>query len=54
MNALDAAREDVTDAETEQSPESSTEGGVDVMREAAAAPMVTPEAAAELPVAVEE
>ena len=59
MNALDArngesAREDATDAETEQSPESSTEGGVDVMREAAAAPMVTPEAAAELPVAVEE
>ena len=59
MNALDArngesAREDVTDAETEQSPESSTEGGVDVMREAAAAPMVTSEAAAELPIAVEE
>ena len=59
MNALDArngesAREDVTDAEAEQTPESSTEGGVDVMREAAAAPMVTPEAAAELPVAVEE
>jgi hypothetical protein len=59
MNALDArngesAREDVTDAETEQLPESSTEGDVDVMREAAAAPMVTSEAAAELPVAVEE
>ena len=59
MNALDArngesAREDVTDAETEQTPGSATEGDVDVMRETAAAPMVTPEAAAELPVAVEE
>jgi hypothetical protein len=59
MNALDArngesAREDVSDAETEQTPGSATEGDVDVMRETAAAPMVTPEAAAELPVAVEE
>ena len=59
MNALDArngesAREDVTDAETEQTPGSATEGDVDVMRETAAAPMVTSEAAAEVPVAVEE
>ena len=59
MNALDArngesAREDVTDAEAEQAPGSATEGDVDVMREAAAAPMVTSEAAAEVPVAVEE
>ena len=59
MNALDArngeaAREDVTDAETEQAPESSTGGDVDFIREAAAAPMVTSQAAAEVPVAVEE
>jgi len=59
MNALDArngeaAREDATDAETEQSPASSTEGDVDLMRHAAVAPMVTSEAAADLPVAVEE
>lgn len=59
MNALDArngeaAREDVTDAETEQAPESSTEGGGDFIREAVAAPIETSEAAAELPVAVEE
>jgi len=59
MNALDArsgeaARGNVTDAETTRAPESSTEGDVDVMREAAAAPMVTSETAAELPVAVEE
>jgi len=59
MNALEArngqsAREDATDAETEQAPESSTEGDVDVIREAAVAPAVTSEAAAEAPVAVEE
>ena len=59
MNALDArngesAREDVTDAETEQASESSTEGDIGVMREAAAAPMASSEAAAEVPVAVEE
>lgn len=59
MNALDArngesAREDGTDAETEQVPESSTEGDVDFIREAVAAPMVTSEAAAEVPVAVQE
>jgi hypothetical protein len=59
MNALDArngesAREEVTDAETEQAPESSTEGDVDFIREAVAAPMVTSEAAADVPVAVEE
>jgi len=59
MNALDArngeaAREDVTDAETEQAPESSTEGDVDFIREAAVAPAVTSQAAAEVPVAVEE
>lgn len=59
MNALDArdgeaAREDVIDAETEQAPESSTGGDVDFIREAIAAPMVTSEAAAEVPVAVEE
>ena len=59
MNALDArngeaAREDVTHAETEQAPESSTEGDGDFIREAVAAPMVTSEAAAEVPVAVEE
>ena len=59
MNALDArngeaAREDVIDAETEQAPESSTEGDGDVIREAVAAPMVTSEPAAEVPVAVEE
>ena len=59
MNALDArngesAREDVTDAEAEQTPGSATEGGVDVMRETAAAPMVASQAAAEVPVAVEE
>lgn len=59
MNALDArngeaAREDVTDAETEQAPESSTEGDGDFIREAVAAPMVTSEPAAEVPVAVEE
>ena len=59
MNALDArngesAREDATDAETEQSPESSTEGDVDLMRQDAVAPAVASEAAAEVPVAVEE
>ena len=59
MNALDArngeaAREDVIDAETEQAPESSTEADGDFIREAVAAPMVTSEAAAEVPVAVEE
>ena len=59
MNALDArngesAREDVTDSETEQAPESSTVGDADVLREAAAARMVTSEAAADVPVAVEE
>ena len=59
MNALDArngesAREDVTDAETEQASEGSTEGDVDGTREAAAAPTVTSEAVAEVPVAVEE
>ena len=59
MNALDArngeaAREDVTDAETEQAPEGSTEGDGDFIREGAAAPMVTSQAAAEVPVAVEE
>jgi hypothetical protein len=59
MNALDArhgeaAREDVTDADAEQAPESSTEGDGDFIREAVAAPMVTSEAAAEVPVAVEE
>jgi hypothetical protein len=59
MNALDArngesAREDATDAEAEQAPESSTEGDVDFISEAAAAPMVTSQAAADVPVAVEE
>jgi hypothetical protein len=59
MNALDArngesAREDVTDAETEQAPGSATEGDVDFIREAAAAPTLTSQAAAEVPVAVEE
>ena len=59
MNALDArngesAREDVTDAEAEQTPGSATEGDGDVIREAVAAPMVTSEPAAEVPVAVEE
>ena len=59
MNALDArngeaAREDVTDAEAEQTPGSATEGDGDVIREAVAAPMVTSQAAAEVPVAVEE
>jgi hypothetical protein len=59
MNALDArngesAREDVTDAEAGQAPGSATAGDVDVMREAAAAPMVTSEAAADVPVVVEE
>ena len=59
MNALDArngesAREDVTDAEAEQTPGSATEGEVDFIREAVAAPIVTSEAAAEVPVAVEE
>ena len=59
MNALDArngeaVREDVIDAETEQAPESSTEGDGDFIREAVAAPMVTSEPAAEVPVAVEE
>jgi len=59
MNALDArngeaAREDVTDADAEQAPESSTQGDVDFIREAAAAPIVTSQAAADVPVAVEE
>ncbi len=59
MNALDArngeaAREDVIDAETEQAPESSTEADGYFIREAVAAPMVTSEPAAEVPVAVEE
>ncbi len=59
MNALDArngesAREDVTEAETEQAPGSATEGDVDFIREAAAAPTLTSQAAAEVPVAVEE
>jgi hypothetical protein len=59
MNALDtrngeSAREDITDAETGPAPGSSTEGGVGVMNEAAAVPMVSSEAAAEVPVAVEE
>jgi len=59
MNALDArngesAREDVTDAETGPEPGSSTEGGVGVINEAAAVPMVSSEAAAEVPIAVEE
>jgi hypothetical protein len=59
MNALDArngesGRENLTDAESEQVPEGSTEGEVDFIREAVAAPMVTSEAAAEVPVAVEE
>ena len=59
MNALDArngesGRENLTDAESEQVPEGSTEGEVDFIREAVAAPIVTSEAAAEVPVAVEE
>jgi len=59
MNALDArssesAREAVADVDAEQAPGSSTQGDVDVIREAAAAPMVTSEVAAEVPVAVEE
>lgn len=59
MNALDArngesAREGASDAETGQVAESSIDGDVDVMREAAPAPIVTSQAAAEVPVAVEE
>jgi len=59
MNALDvrngeSSREDASDADAEQTPGSSTEGDVAGTREAAAAPMVTSEAAVGVPVAVEE
>ena len=58
MNALDArngesVREAVADVDTEQAPGSATAGDVDVIRGAATAPMVTSQAAADVPVAVE-
>ena len=59
MNALDArsgeaAREAVDDAEAEPAPGSSAERDADVLPDAAEAPTETPEAAAEVPAAVEE